>query len=197
NDMSYFFSFVKYHSRWSDGSLSPDDITDPASPYLGFYMHSGKSAKRVPMEQSTYTDDLAPLESHSEKYLYELIDYLNDAEYDVLFVNSPHYVDYEHCARTNTVFDILKSAGFDCLDYNTEEMLREYPLDRETDFIDTSHANYWGAVKYTTYFSQYLDEHYDLPDRRDDEKCADWYGVTDLIEQQISVWEPLLSGNAM
>ncbi|MBQ9994556.1 MAG: hypothetical protein IJP17_07590 [Clostridia bacterium] len=197
NDPSYFFSFIKYHTRWSKGNLSPDDITDPASSYLGFYMNSKWSAARIPIEASVYTDERMELEAHSEKYLYELIDYLRDNNIEALFVNSPHTVTYELSARTNTVFDILKEEGFNCIDYNTEEMLEKYPLDFETDFFDYRHANYWGAVKYTTYFSQYLDEHYDLPDRRDDEKCADWYGVTDLIEQQISTWEQDLSGNAM
>ena len=34
--------------------------------------------------------------------------------------------------------------------------------------------NYMGAEKYTKYLAEYISEHYDVPDRRGDEKYESW-----------------------
>ena len=55
--------------------------------------------------------------------------------------------------------------------------------------------NSYGAEKYTAVLAAYLDENYDLPDRRNDEAVKkDWDGVYDSLKAKIAEFELLLSG---
>ncbi|MBQ9994004.1 MAG: hypothetical protein IJP17_04770, partial [Clostridia bacterium] len=191
--MSYYLSFICYHNRWETEYIMPDDLLDPSSPYLGFFMNKRYSLDRAALPETSFSDIREPLDDISEYYLYELLDYLKDNDIEALFVDSPHAKTYEEVAKTNTLLDILEQEGFAYINYNTEENWEKYPYvtyreGSEGDFYNDGHTNYNGALKYTTYFSAYLDENYDLPDRREDASCACWHGVTDAISEQISQW---------
>ncbi|MBQ4312773.1 MAG: hypothetical protein IJC18_01060 [Clostridia bacterium] len=189
HDPSYFLSVIRYHGKWADGTLKLEDITDPPSDYLGFYMIQESSVSTISMPETSFTDARLELDRYSEYYLHELLDYLRANDIDALFVDAVRAVTAEEAAKCNTVFDILSDAGYNYVNFNDAQARNKYEFDYEKDFYERGHTNYYGALKYTDYFSHYLSEHYDLPDRRDDERCADWYGVTEVIAAQIAEWE--------
>ena len=83
-----------------------------------------------------------------------------------------------------TVGDILTERGYK---YLICEMGDDY--DREKDFYNEGHVNYYGALKFTDYFSEYLLENYDLTDRRNDENCEYWNGHIDKSSDTVAHWE--------
>ncbi len=46
-DSMYFFSFVRYHNKWSDDSFTFDELGTEQAGYMGFYVAKTKSVKRV------------------------------------------------------------------------------------------------------------------------------------------------------
>ena len=185
-DPSYFFSFIKYHSKWEDDSFSFDELKDPKCNYLGYYMHSKNSINSLGESFETETsDEKSDLDPIVEEVLYDLMDYLKDKDYQVLFLDTPHRHSANEAKRMNTLCDILDENGFE---YLLCELDDKY--NRETDFYNDGHVNYYGAEIFTEWFGGYLTENYDLPDRRLDKKCdKDWIGVYDTVKEGIEVFE--------
>ncbi len=180
-DPSFFFSFVRYHSLWEEDSFSFDELEDPESEYLGFYMHKDLSVAPIAkLTEDVKTDEREPLDPLCEEQLYELLDYLSDRDYEVLFLDTPHCHNELEAKRMNTMCDILDKEGFDYLACDIDDM-----YDLTLDFYNDGHVNYYGAEKFTPWFAQYLLANYELPDRRNDEGCQDWYGVYDKVKETI------------
>lgn len=186
-DLSFFLSFIKYHSRWEEKSFSFDELKDNETEYLGFLMHQKASIAKMKQGKEIYTTDermeLYPL---CEQILYELFDYLDDKDYEVLFINTPHYLDETEAARLNTVCDILDEKGYNYVNYEFDADVYSFT----EDFYNDGHTNFYGAEKFTKIFGEYLTENYDFADRRNDEKCApEWEGVYDKMKETIAQWE--------
>lgn len=186
-DPSYFFSFVKYHSKWEEDGFSFSELENPESLSLGFLMHSGASVKRQGEDIRTVkTNEKMELDPICEEVLYDLLDYLKKQDYKVLFLDTPHCHSKTEAKRMNTMCDILESEGFAYLVCDVED--GQYDL--KEDFYNDGHVNYYGAEKFTAWFGEYLSNSYDFPDRRLDEKCdEDWIGVYDYIKEGIKVFE--------
>ena len=185
-DPSYFFSFIKYHSKWESDSFSFDELENPKSQYLGFYMHSNNSINAIgeyfETEKSTEKSDLDPI---VEEVLYDLLDYLKKQDYEVLFLDTPHRHNVNEAKRMNTICDILTENGFS---YLVCDLDGRYNI--EKDFYNDGHVNYYGAEIFTEWFGEYLSNSYDFPDRRLDKKCnKDWIGVYDTVKEGIKIFE--------
>ncbi|MBR3816318.1 MAG: hypothetical protein IKJ27_06305 [Clostridia bacterium] len=186
-DMSFMLSFIKYHSKWEEESFSFDELKDPETEYLGFLMHQKASLAKMKTEKEIYTTDermdLYPL---CEQILYEVLDYVKDKDYEVLFLNTPHYLDKTEAARLNTMCDILDKEGYAYANYEFDTEVYSFT----EDFYNDGHTNFYGAEKFTEIFGRYLTENYDFEDRRNDERCAEeWDGVYDKMKETIALWE--------
>lgn len=187
---SYYFSFIRYHNKWSDDDFSFDDMTTERAGYMGFYVAKSKSVKQTKIKESEYTTETAPLNEISEKYLLELCEYFRENNINALFVDTPTYTGLEESKRRNTFTQIVEKEGFKFINYNTPELDEELGLDRTTDFYNSAHVNYYGAEKFTEHFAEYLDENYSFEDHREDERCAaDWDGIYTKIKKQIAKFE--------
>lgn len=206
-DISYVFNFIKYHSSWSDpeysfshhlGAHGHENYTG------GFNMDTIRVVNRVPIAPHVYDDTItSELLPVHEKYLYEILDYVREKNLKVLFVDTPKtymsvnelgedFLDTEAIGRANRVFQILEEEGFDYLTYVTtaEDGSFTIDLDYNTDFFNAHHVNYYGAEKFTKAFSEYLDQNYDLPDRRNDPAAqAHWDGIYDYVLAEVKSYE--------
>lgn len=185
-DPSYFFSFIKYHSKWETDGFSFDEIEDPECEFLGFYMHSVNTIKRHGVTfESVKSDERAPIDPICKESLYDLMDYLSKKDYQVLFLDTPHYQNGNEAKRMNTICDILDENGFSYLVCDVDGR-----YDLKEDFYNDGHVNYYGAEKFTEWFGEYLRSTYDLPDRRLDKDCdEDWIGVYDTVKDGVKVFE--------
>ncbi len=188
--LSFYLPFVKYHPKWKEDDFGiKENIGMWADPYSGFYMSKGQSIKQT--EQTfveydpTYKEALDPL---AEKSLYEVIDYVKQKDVEVLFVDTPQFMSVSERGKAMTVYSILEEAGINYVSYSNE--LDMFGLDPKTDFYNSGHVNYYGAEKFTKVFAKYLDENYDLPDRRNDPVVQEQWGESyDNIVAKIAEYE--------
>ncbi len=184
-DPSFFLSFIRYHSRWEEEGFTFDELKDPESEYMGFFIHKELTVAPIDKVTKNYvTDERAPMDPLCEQQLYELLDYVEKKDYQVLFLDTPHNYNELEAKRMNTMCDILDEEGVDYLVCDIDEK-----YDFVKDFYNDGHVNYYGAEKFTPWFAQYLLSNYDLPDRRNDEDCKQWYGAYDTIKNKVAELE--------
>lgn len=190
-DISYLFSFVKYHSKWSDREYRlSSNIGQRTHKYGGFNANDVFSTAMIPQTPFPYDPDITQeLDPLCEQSLREILAYAGERNLQILFVDSPVFLDEGRNGRTNQVYRILEEAGMDYVGFYdaSSETGFSIGLDPETDFHDAAHVNFFGAQKYTRALSEYLDVHYDLPDRRTDPQAQDcWDGVNDRLNEFIA-----------
>lgn len=202
-DISYLLPFVKFHSKWTDSPTDTPPFTldntaghDPSTTG-GFVLHSKYSIYQQKQSPINYEDDYdlnyyEALDPISEQALYDVLNYTKELGVEVLFVDTPQFMSNTELGRANEVIRILEENDVPYISYNTSgasEALN-VTFDLETDFYESSHTNFYGAEKFTASLAAYLDEHYDLPDHRNDEDVKkDWDGVYDNIKATIAEFE--------
>lgn len=108
-----------------------------------------------------------------KKYLNEFIAHCKEMDYDnVLFVRFPHMREIVDQQALSDIETVVTDSGYDFLDLNSTYDL--YDIDPNTDFYNCDHLNLYGAEKFTTYFGKYLQEHYNLTPRTDEEFIKRW-----------------------
>lgn len=193
-DLSYLLSVIKYHSKWSDDDFSFDrGFGDKEHGFAGFFVNKRLSTQIQPQKAVVYDPNhIEPLDPLTESSLYELLDYVEERDINVLFVDTPQFKSAKEMGRANAVYKILDERGVDYVHYFTEGKDGAFTIqfDWEKDFYDEGHVNYYGAEKFTDYFAKYLDERYDFPDhRKDPEVAAYWDGKYQKIKDKIKDYE--------
>ncbi len=188
--LSYYVPFVKYHTKWADDDfLISENIGNRPHKYLGFFINSSLSTKVVAQQPVKYnTESRKPLDPIAEESLYELLDFAKEKDLQLLFVDTPQFMDEKEMARANTLADILKEKEQTYLNFNLPEVQKKYGLemDPSKDYYNNSHTNFYGAERFTEVLGKYLDENYDLPDRRNDDAVKeDWDGIYNKILDNI------------
>lgn len=160
----HYFPVVKYHSMWK--KYIDDDIMDDKhfngfeartniAPYTGEYM--------------VYTDEIQSRNKIIEHYLTKTIELCKSEGIEVLLVSTP---SPSHCnyKTHNSIVEYADKVQVPYIDMNT---LDELNISLTDDMLDGGdHVNYAGTLKMTAYMEKYLDDNYDLPDRRGDEKYS-------------------------
>ena len=131
-------------------------------------------------EETIKTDAERELDKTVEVALYDLLEYLKKQDYEVLFLDTPHYLTTDEYEKMNTVKAVLDEYGFTYKVYDAEDGT----FNLFAEFYNDGHVNYFGAERFTELFAQYLKENYDFPDRREDSRCAVWYGAYDAIKEK-------------
>lgn len=169
--MSYYFPFLKYHSRWNPSK-------QPKNLHLDYYMGYGldpewsfKIKKIHPLE---YRTTEAPIAPETEEALVDLLDYCDGLDAKVLFVISPYEASELGMEKLNYASGIIHERGYEVLNCLPEEVREEIGLNNDTCYYNREHLNYYGSLKYTHWLSEYVTEHYDLPDRRSDDRGSSW-----------------------
>ncbi len=188
-DLSYYLPFIRYHNMWSDEDFTFGEIGRSGTKYLGYRFVSNKSIRIRAIDEPVFSDKTAELDKYNTFYLHELIDYFKENKIDALFVSSPRQIDESNVYLNNAIYKIIREESMNCINFSEKENVEKYQFDYSHDFFDEGHTNFYGAVKYTDYFAKYLSDNYDLPDHREDEKCAEWHGVYEYICSQIEKLE--------
>lgn len=186
-DLSYFFSFIKHHTRWSEKGFNVYEETEyKISEYMGAYMHKYFSLKTMDEPITTEESDArSPLDKVCLENLYELFDYLKNQSFQILFLNTPHSQSRLETRRINFLCDILDKEGYRYLNCPLDESI----YDLKNDFYNAEHANYYGAEKFTNEFTYYLTQNYEFADRRADSRYYQWEGTYANIKKQVAEWE--------
>lgn len=191
-DMSFAFSVIKYHSKWADDYSLYENLGSKKNEYGSFFISPSRNIKKLPHAKVIYdANKFAPLDPIAEESLYEVIDYIKEKKLNVLFVDTPQFLDQSEMGRANTTYKILEENGMDYIHYYKNGSGDfTIDLDNTKEFYDESHVNYYGALKFTDSLAKYIDEKYDLPDRRKDKRAsAFWNGTFDKVKATIAGFE--------
>jgi len=195
-DFSYLFSFIKYHGNWNNDDFRfSNNLGESEHEYLGFYIDEGKTVHKTSVSCVPWDPyaqfELDPL---SQVELHRVIEYIKKKNLNVLFIDTPQANTLTRMGRANTIYGILESEGIPYIEFNSTDTdnFMTVDLDFENDFYDARHVNFYGAQKFTEVFAKYLNENYDFPDRRNDEKINErWSGVYDELCNKIKELEAI------
>ena len=168
DDLSYYIKLAKYHAGWKD--LTKEDFIDvyPESEYMGYFAYNDNAFKVRPQKITTVIDDTAKLDPRNEAALIDLLDYCDTLDAEVIFVSSPQSPRDLYQKQYNEAFRIIKSRGYKTINFNTDKMYSAVGWDFHHDLYNHGHANIYGAIKYTRWIADYLQDKYKLEDHRKD-----------------------------
>lgn len=156
-----------YHNRWSE--LDEFDFHQVKKLEKGAEMRVGLTAKDTGRLDYDH-DVLMPDDTLGEKYLAEFLKECDDKGIEVMFTYMPLNVNEEDAPEVNSLEALADKYGRKYLYMNNSEQ-----VNFDTDFYDINyHLNPSGARKVTELMGEFLDENYDLPDRRSDGAYASW-----------------------
>lgn len=163
----YYFTLGKYHTRWSE--LSPGDLRPAYNAQKGAEMIIGVA------EPNDYDiiDERQALEESGcgFEYLRRMIEECQSRGIGVMLTHLPYPSSEKDQMSANAVRYIAEEYGIGYIDFVSLDQVVDYRTDCYDSF---SHLNPSGARKVTDYLGRYITEHYDIEDRRDDGRYADW-----------------------
>jgi len=169
----FYFDIMKYHENWHTITKSSfTKITsENSSKTKGFLFKTDKAAQ-IRDENIPKNSDTSPLNENSEKTIINLMKKAEEKNFDLLFVLVPYCETKGARMKYNEAKRIIENFGGKCIDFN--EYFDEIGLDTTEDFYNSRHINILGAEKFTSYFTDYLIENYNLPDHRGEKKYQNW-----------------------
>ena len=144
-ELSYFLSFIQYHSRWSSKGFNPlKEIGSKESKYLGFYLTTN-SIQIYEAEESEWTDERREITDTALSCLEEILDYCEKNGIRLLFLNAPYQMTLNEVKRLNWLCDYFDEHGVDYITYSDREW---YNIDGsiEENITETADGTY--AVNY-------------------------------------------------
>lgn len=164
--LGILWNFSVYHSRWND--ISVEDFQTKYSNEKGAELRIGIA---VPNENDTISPDLK-LENDTlaEEYLCKIIEECQKRGIEVLLTYLPYPANVADQMDANKVKDIAKQYNVGYINFLTENVV-DYQIDC---YDEKSHLNPSGARKVTAYLGSYIQEHYNIPDQRNNLEYAHW-----------------------
>ncbi len=172
-----------YHGRYSE--ITQEDLLLFNSRY-----DTGLKHIKIPSDQVTQLhmldykaiEETLPLSSKNELYIRKMIDLCKAKKVELLFLIAPFEATEEECKRLNTVEQMAQESGVGMLNYL--KCYEEAGINPETDFYDVGHLGYQGIQKFSRSVGDYLQGHYDLPDRRSDANHI-WNNV--IVQEEVAL----------
>lgn len=176
--LSYLFPIFRFHSRFSD--LSSDDFKYA----YGYDTYSEKGYDMI-VEIDGYADDDKYMEEKDEtytlpdtttKYLNKIVEKCEKEKITLILVEIPS-ADSWSLAKSKAVEEFANENNLEFIDFNL--LLDDLDFDWTNDTCDGGdHLNIYGAEKVSKYIGKYLNDNFDLPDRRDDSNYKSWFDAS-------------------
>ncbi len=164
--MSLMWDFSVYHPRWNE--LGSGDFIQSYSKEKGA---ESRIAVSVPAEAaSAGAGEQMEGETAGTQYLCRFIETCRERGIEVLLTYLPFPSTADQQKEANRIHEIAKAYGVRYLNFLDMGL-----VDFKTDCYDpNSHLNPSGARKVTSYLGQYIREHYNIADHRDDSAYRGW-----------------------
>lgn len=174
NFLESCFPLLGYHENVYDLENIASNLRASWKKYYGTpditittdYTERAKEQSRL-TQNSTYHADEA-----KKAALDEIYSKAQACGKPVLFLMTPYLQNEIMYSIQNELVDYMREQGYDYLDCRGLE--NEIGLDYGSDFYDLRHVNVIGAHKFTSWFAEYLDEHYDLSKNYSEASSAAW-----------------------
>lgn len=178
--LGLLFPLFNYHERWEQYTLRehieprPDAVSDIMAGYT--YLE-----KAEPQTERFEREFLCTEEEYEDniKYFNKIVDLCNKKGIELEFFTVPacEYVSFG-------LSDNLKYIRRDGIVTNFNDHFDEIGFDLEKDFFDKRHTNFTGAVKFSDYLSEYIEENYELPYNEHDREL--WNERVEYINEKLS-----------
>ena len=155
------------------------------SRYKGFVLDGQSTRENTGGTIQPLVDTTGEIDPMMEKVFKDLLEYCKGLETEVLFLIPPVNLEADAQGRLNGLKEMARDNGFEVFDSNTKEFREETDLDLLGDFYDKKHMNAKGAVKFTSYFADYLQEKYGLPDHRGDADYESWESAYEAMMEKM------------
>lgn len=171
----FFFSWLQYHSRYSD-VVKSDFYSYQGNEaryknYKGFYCYF--STTEIEDKDYTNLDELGTIPEKSEKYYKMIIELAQANNIPIIITAIPFAADSFNIKYINTAAKIAEEYGVPFYNF-MREYKDELALDYSTDFANKQHLNHKGNTKLTRFFADIISEKYKITDKRGDEKYSSW-----------------------
>lgn len=175
------FPIFRYHSRWSELTIYDNDN----SKYLNGSRTRGQymvpSIKKLEFKETMIpTGEITDLAPESEHYYRNMIEYCLDREINVALFILPRQ-DWSY-ANHNGLQRLADEYGIEFIDLNVNEIREILNLDYSYDYYDETHLNVFGSEKAAAYIGGFIQERYNIADRRAEGEIAnkwnedlEWY----------------------
>lgn len=187
NRLEVFWEFPVAHTKYDSlGRWDYESGEGANNRYAGYAYHDeievyeADSVRDVSMIR-----DGVPISSKAEEYLRKCIELCHQEGIEILLVNAP-WPDIteeaqKHYNYVQTIADEYQIPFLNgCLYQDTIGM--DYSRD---SMGDRGHLNYSGVTKFTKWLGRYLHDHYDLKDRRSDDRYGYWERTAEKLHQKI------------
>ena len=160
--LDYLLRYPVYHARYQE--LKEDDFLPyhgdaNGRNYKGFNINSISTTVFEGLPDVTWVTETGKMEKKNEKYLKEIIDLAKEQDIPLLLVAAPYMeVGEEDEMLYNQVAEIAAEHQVDFVDFNRQ--FEQIGLDPQKDFAESSHLNYYGSEKYTSYLGNYIAKHF-------------------------------------
>ena len=161
------FPIILTHTRLQQGLLSYRDFRFALSPQAHLMKGYNYTMNTLPYDRpqpEAVAGQSFPLPEGTEPGLRDFIEYCKEKGLPLLLIKTPIVDNAEMYQQINRIGEIAAEYDVPFLDLN--QHFEELEMDFQKDFADRGHLNALGAGKVSAYLADYLNENYDLPDRR-------------------------------
>ena len=183
--LSYVLGFPEIHELWTkvtSGSFSLSDARgDRSANWKGFVEKN--DTERHDKPSLVWTDIKRSINAREAEFFGKICDLAEDNGIALLLVAYPN-PDYanDHMFY-NALWELADARGVPHLNLNDPQ--GRYRFRYSSEFADWQHLNTQGSLKLSKLLGTYLQEHYDLTDRRGDEAYTTW---DDCLTEWKAAW---------
>lgn len=179
----FYFNILKYHTRWSE--LKQEDF-EAIESYSKGVEYDGRITPYEDFEILSKNDTIE-LSDIIREYLVKTIQICKETNTELILIGVPYHatdVQINGQRVLNAVFPIAEEYNVPYI--NMFHKLDEIGIDMSNDFAELQHLNISGARKVTKYLGEYINENYNLEDKRDNPDYEEWHKAYDisLVEQE-------------
>ncbi len=182
--LEYYFPVLRFHARWSEleteDFLPAEDDGTKCSYYTDSFLHKVQDEQKYFATSEIRTEP----QERAVRAFEELLDYCDENEIEVLFVAAPLLAHVNQKERLNWFADMARERGYGVVNFNERAVYDDVGLEL-SDFMDNTHTNIFGSIKFTRWLSAYLVDNYGLDDRRGTAGYEDWDASVDIYRQKI------------
>jgi hypothetical protein len=164
---SYYFDFLKYHSRWSELSASDFDFSylNGRDGYRGYiYLTPSRTSMAKQVDYSGV--EAASLPEENLQLLLDIKALAEENGAELAFFLAPYEGAEAELSMLKAFHNFAEENNIHLLDFN--EIYDQVGFDGERDFFDTVHLNTQGSALATAYLGQWIQDIYNLPVTEDD-----------------------------
>ena len=183
--MEFYVPFIRYHDQWT--SWDGEKYNKPFDGFKGVPHYVKYFRGRYNLtDMLYYTEEAAKFSKDTQKIkdaVNSLTAYLKEENVKAFFITSPTVGKDEEVYKTiNAAEELVKEAGFTVIDFQNTNTLDELDIRLNEDFYNHNHLNIHGAIKSTSYISEYMIETYGLKDKRNDKSYTAAQGWNEALE---------------